>query len=480
LGCLLISSHGLQENVDFKILPSTKNKVYIVSDSGETPDSISATVDHFTTLLEQSDESNSTRKFRRITWDRTPEEFSAPNRLPSNFFLRTGLSLLNPVGGFMVSAGDQSSSSGNATALRFGNLNPDYEQLFSNFSAQKLFTPLDSTITVADFVVPSSGKKASITGFGVVFTNVQLLGSATVQVFDDSCQNVGTFVAPIGNLSFVGVFLTSSKISRVILTSGTTPLGRNTIDDLDNNINVVAMDDFFFSEPKLDVSVAVCQADQCLSLLGESEFHPVELYRPDELVEGRSIAEWAGEWWHWAINTNFFPILDQDGGNCTDGQDFDVFFLAGCFNCSEGLHRVCFEVPPDVPVFVAILNFAFLEKTNLTNVTTEFLLDQVRPFFNQTETQFLEIDGQTIDIETEFRQISEEPVFFTLETDLLAGDGFPNGTEVKLVAAGWHVILKPMREGERHVIHFGGHVPGQNNFIEDVTYDIGVFGPKRT
>src|SRR5947209_4536567 len=79
---------------------------------------------------------------REINWDGVPDSFSAPNNLPANFFnvnSPRGVVFSTPGSGFQVSA-----KSGNATvtALRFGNINPNYLSDFQTFSPERLFTAL--------------------------------------------------------------------------------------------------------------------------------------------------------------------------------------------------------------------------------------------------------------------------------------------------------------------------------------------------
>jgi hypothetical protein len=84
---------------------------------------------------------------REINWDGVPDSFSAPNNLPANFFnvnSPRGVVFSTPGSGFQVSA-----KSGNATvtALRFGNINPNYLSDFQTFSPERLFTAVGSTVT---------------------------------------------------------------------------------------------------------------------------------------------------------------------------------------------------------------------------------------------------------------------------------------------------------------------------------------------
>jgi hypothetical protein len=190
---------------------------------------------------------------REINWDGVPDTLSAPNNLAANFFNANsprGVVFSTPGSGFQVSA-----KSGNptVTALRFGNINPNYLNDFQTFSPERLFTALDSSITDVLFFVPGTATLAFTNGFGVVFTDVDSPTSTTLQFFDQTGNSLGTFAVPAllpgnQNLSFLGVsFNAGERVSRVRITSGNTPLGP---DDAPPGTDVVAMDDFIYGEPQ--------------------------------------------------------------------------------------------------------------------------------------------------------------------------------------------------------------------------------------
>ena len=181
---------------------------------------------------------------REINWDGVPDALAAPNNLPANFFnvnSPRGAVFSTPGSGFQVSA--------NAAAgpVEFGNLNASYPSLFGTFSSQRLFTALGSTITDVIFFVPGSATPATVSGFGAVFTDVDLPQVSSLQFFDQNDALLGVFFVPaiVGNetLSFIGVMFTTERIGRVRITSGNQILGGAETGDL------VVMDDFIYGEP---------------------------------------------------------------------------------------------------------------------------------------------------------------------------------------------------------------------------------------
>ncbi len=184
---------------------------------------------------------------REINWDGVPNGFSAPNNLPANFF-----NVNSPRGAvFSSSAGNAFQVSANAgvAPVRFGNIEPQYADLFTTFSSQRLFTALGTNIYDVNFFVPGSTTPALTRAFGSVFTDVDFDLSTSIEYFDLANTSLGKYFVPnvpSGNqtLSFLGVAFDSPVVSRVQITSGSQILAAgNTAQDL------VVADDFIFAEP---------------------------------------------------------------------------------------------------------------------------------------------------------------------------------------------------------------------------------------
>jgi len=229
----------------------------VISGSGLTPADITGVVNQCRTTL--GDPNNGATPGqqvsgrREINWDGVPDSFSAPNAFPGNFFnvnSTRGVVFSTPGTGFQVSADSDNPTS---TPVRFGNINPNYPLIFNVFSPQRLFTALGSNITDNNFFVAGSTTPATVNGFGVVFSDVDLPNSAGLQFFAGSA-NLGTFFAPPlpFGLSFLCVvFDASERISRVRITSGQGALGPG-VNDIKQGgtLDLVVMDDFLYSEPK--------------------------------------------------------------------------------------------------------------------------------------------------------------------------------------------------------------------------------------
>jgi hypothetical protein len=182
---------------------------------------------------------------REINWDGVPETRSDPNALPADFFnvnSPRGVVFSTPGTGFLVSA-----NSGGATPTRFG-----FPNDFQTFSAQKLFTPVNSNITDVNFFVPGTTTPATTSAFGLIFTDVEVAGQTKLEFFDQNNSLIYTRDALVdGNqgLSFVGAVADAGEqISRVRIISGSNSIVSNGV--LGNpNDDVVAMDDFLYATP---------------------------------------------------------------------------------------------------------------------------------------------------------------------------------------------------------------------------------------
>lgn len=191
-----------------------------------------------------------------INWDGTPNQFSAPNNLLPNFFNSNsprGAEFSTPGTGVQVSG-----NSGTAP-IEFDNINPSYSSDFGVFSAQRLFTGLGSNVVDVSFFLPGTTTPALVSGFGSVFTDVDLTSSTKIEFFDAANASLGVYNVPAGtvgseSLSFLGVSFTEGPIiSHVQITSGNTALGAGNNDGTpfgpDNVVDLVAMDDFIYAAP---------------------------------------------------------------------------------------------------------------------------------------------------------------------------------------------------------------------------------------
>lgn len=223
----------------------------IVSAAGD----IASAVDEYRALLGENNGGDPGTRgatgYREINWDTIPDEFSAPGFYPSDFFNQPeaprarGIVLNTPGEGLMVSANANNPS---GTLPRFGNINPQYADIFKTFSEEKLFSPVGSNLVVITFFVPGTNTSAAVRGFGAVYTDVDTTHTA-FEYFDKDGNSLGSFETPIADngLSFLGVVFDEAIVASVEVRYGTGALGP---DDGAGDVDVAVMDNFIFGEPQ--------------------------------------------------------------------------------------------------------------------------------------------------------------------------------------------------------------------------------------
>jgi len=204
--------------------------------------------------------------FREINWDGGAVLFN----MPGNFFNNQNLPVNGlPRGVEFTTASDVSLFGVSNPVLpadpffgdnEFDTLNSTYPEQFVTFSEPRLFSPLDLNIMEVDFFEPGVFQKEGggepvpglVTGFGAIFTDVDLPESTKLEFFDQHDNLLfSEFVEPNSEgLSFLGVAFDEPILSKVRITSGNVPLTLGLDDDpFGAGVDVVAMDNFIYGEP---------------------------------------------------------------------------------------------------------------------------------------------------------------------------------------------------------------------------------------
>jgi len=185
---------------------------------------------------------------REINWDGVPAALTNVDNFPGNFF-----NVNSPRGVLFTTDGTGFRNSDNG----FVDVNAAYAGEFNTFSPPKLFVAVGSTITDIQFVVAGSNTPATVTGFGSVFADVGRARSTTIEYFDVNGHRLLKVKAPRRSdekgLSFVGAVFDSRIVARVRITSGDTPIGAESFDNVKGGgpkSDIVAMDDFIYGEPR--------------------------------------------------------------------------------------------------------------------------------------------------------------------------------------------------------------------------------------
>lgn len=184
---------------------------------------------------------------REISWDgAAANPFNNKNDFPASFFntnVKSGAIFTTPGSGFRNDS------------LDFGEVNPGYATEFDAFSPTKTFSPIGSNVMDVLFQVAGQPTPAQVTGFGVVFSDVDVDAATTIAFFDVNGTKLATIAAPrrsdAGGLSFAGAKFPDAVVARVRITLGTGNLSA-TVNDVSagGTADVVVADNFIYGEPK--------------------------------------------------------------------------------------------------------------------------------------------------------------------------------------------------------------------------------------
>jgi PEP-CTERM motif len=222
-------------------------------DLGSTAADIQDTVSAFQSALGTPNNGNTTGPLtsgrREINWDGGGAVDGTLSGTPFAGFSNRGVIFQTPGTGFLQGPVGPSGASNDF----FDVFGTNYSGTFAPFSQARLFVPVGSNVTSANFSIPGSNGAvpATVAGFGAVFSDVDT-GATTIELFDASNNLITTLGVPFvtGNqtFSFAGILLDPSApgIASLRITTGNAQLG--VVDGGGND--VVAMDDFLFSEPR--------------------------------------------------------------------------------------------------------------------------------------------------------------------------------------------------------------------------------------
>lgn len=240
-----------KDNDGYNYNPPPEIKATVLSAAGDSS-AIISTINQFRSLLGDSLNftTGKTSGRREINWDGVPSTFTNNNNFPGNFFNATlstdpqgrkrGLEYVDAGNGFRVDS------------TLFDETDASYAEQFAVFSKNRLFSPVNNNFTDVVFKVAGTNTDAFVHGFGIIFSDVDEPNSTTLEFFNGD-KSVGVYKAKSAaqNLSFLGAYFTTEKITKVRITSGDNVLsaGRKDISD-GGAADLVVMDDFFYDEPQ--------------------------------------------------------------------------------------------------------------------------------------------------------------------------------------------------------------------------------------
>jgi hypothetical protein len=184
---------------------------------------------------------------RQINWDGVPATFSDNNDFPEDFFN------VNSPRGAIYEAED-------GTGLRvssnhFADLAPTNATDLIPFSEPKMFAPVGTRTFELKFRIPGTKTPAVVKGFGAIVVDVDKASLSRLKAFDKNGHVIANIGVPVrknpDEYSLVGVTFTSPVIAKVQLILGDTPPKKGVKDVSSGGTkDVVALDDFLYSEPQ--------------------------------------------------------------------------------------------------------------------------------------------------------------------------------------------------------------------------------------
>jgi hypothetical protein len=234
--------------------------------------------------------------------------------------------------------------------VRFGDINATYAATFQAFSAERLFAARNTHLLEVTFFIPGTRIPATVGGFGVIFTDVDSSSGGNrslIRVYGPDGTQLSAASAPVadGGVSLVGIsFNAGERIARVVIESGNAALSASNTDGV-GGVDVVAMDDFIYGEPRaMDPHPADFDGDGGSDL---SVFRPsVGTWFVSESGSGAFSAVPFGTAGDLAVNGDF------DGDQRTDHGIFrpsiGTWFIRR--STDGGLTALQFGAPGDLPV----------------------------------------------------------------------------------------------------------------------------------
>jgi hypothetical protein len=202
----------------------------------------------------------------------------------------------------------------------------------------------------------------------------------------------------------------------------------------------------------------------------------IEFYTADCSPYGITYGAWTTRWWKWcfSIEKNRNPVIDETGKFCAEGQEGNVWFLAGKWVSDERNypHRKC-SVPSDVSILFPLINCEenLLEYPSLK--THKSMIAKLSKDMDTVRHLKCFVDGEDLPPQL----VRSDPTLFsiTIRGDISAAAGRAEnekGGKTIMTSSGYWVFLKPLPKGKHHISLEGSYQHGKLH--SGAVYDISV------
>lgn len=226
----------------------SESDIVVVSASGN----INAKIDEFRQLLGATLNTapGAVGGRREINWEGVPDSLLGKT-LPNDFFNPEGndpaLAVrqrgiqYEPSGTFMVSNSN------------FEEINSQASGQFAAFSGSKSFANTTSNLWNITPEVPGLNVAATVKGFGIVFSDVDVANSTFIEFFNEQ-KSLGKFFVPVRSgstsHSFLGVYFKKEKVTKIrVGHDGVLGDGQKDITQQAGARDLITLDDFLYDEP---------------------------------------------------------------------------------------------------------------------------------------------------------------------------------------------------------------------------------------
>lgn len=186
---------------------------------------------------------------REVNWDGVPADL-LNKPLPGNFFNSVGTNIPpTRQRGLVYSSGVDNFQVSNDG---FKGVNSATSDAFTPFSGSHTFASVNSDLWKVEFQVAGEATPATIRGFGLVLSDVDVANSTFVEFFNGT-ESLGKFFAPVhdatSNFSFLGVYFKNQTVTHLMVGhNGRLAEGGADV-STGGKKDFVVFDDFLFDEP---------------------------------------------------------------------------------------------------------------------------------------------------------------------------------------------------------------------------------------
>jgi hypothetical protein len=180
----------------------------------------------------------------------------------------------------------------------------------------------------------------------------------------------------------------------------------------------------------------------------------IQTYASCSLPHGHTYGYWTVEWWRWflSIPKRINPAFDASGKFAAVKQPLkDIWFLAGIVGdrYKRFPKRYC-KVPSSRSILFPVINCEINRLEHPELITDQDLIQRANEDENTIILKECMVDSKLITVE----RVKSDPIIFPVTMDEENAYGVRAG-EIRCVADGYWVFLKPLPPGE-HTISFRG------------------------